>query len=88
MMLRRVLNISFWVIFSIIFAIWLIDFIRVRTESDPIFCLSRETIEIEGGTAEKCTGLGYRVIHYNSDTIGIGYEFGPFWLRVRGTDSE
>ena len=87
-MVKRVLNITFWVVFTIIFVIWLIDFIRVRTENDPIFCLNRQTIQIEGGTAEKCTGLGYRVIYYNSTTIGTGYEFGPFWIQVRGTDSE
>ena len=83
-MKRKIFNIVFWTIFTIVFVIWVIDFIRVRTENDPIFCLSRETITIDGGIAEKCTGLGYRVIHYNSETVGIGYDFGPFWMRVRG----
>ena len=83
-MAKKIFNIVFWVAFAILFAIWLIDFIRVRTENDPIFCLSRQTIQIEGGTAEKCTGLGYRVIFYDSDVIGTGYEFGPFWTQVRG----
>jgi len=88
-MVKKVLNITFWVVFTIVFAIWVIDFLMVRTENRPIFCLNRETITIEGGTAEVCNGLGYKVVHYNSETIGVGYEFGPFWLQVRGLeDSE
>lgn len=87
-MVKKILNIAFWVIFCIVFLIWLVDFLRVRAENNPIFCISRETVEIEGGTAEKCTGLGYRVIQYDSEVVGVGYEFGPFWIQVRGIPEE
>jgi len=83
---RKFLNTILWIVVIIWVAVCLVDFFKVRNSEDPIFCLKKETIETGTGTAEVCTGLGYKAYLYNCNSSdGKIYEgareFGPFWTE-------
>jgi hypothetical protein len=82
-MVKKIFNIAFWVVFSILMAIWLIDFFRVRGDADPMFCLSKTTHEFEDGEVRECLGLGYKVYSYDRESLTKGYEFGPFFIQMK-----
>ena len=80
---KKTLNIIFWVAFAILAFIWTFDFFRVRAESAPVFCIRERTHAFDNGTVDECLGLGYKVYNYNRDDQLEGYEFGPFFIRMR-----
>ncbi len=87
-MKKKVFNIVFWTAFAILATIWLVDFFRVRAENDPIFCLSQKEHVFDDGTVGECVGLGYKVYHYNRESVGTGLEFGPFFIDMREPEEE
>ncbi len=82
-MLKKVLNVAFWVLFAILLLIWVTDFLRVRADNDPIFCWGDKVHTFDDGDVEECTGLGYKVFKYNRDSLGQGSEFGPFFIKMQ-----
>ena len=83
---QKILNVVLWIIVLAWMAVCVIDFIKVQNEEDPIFCLKKSTIKTGTGTADVCTGLGYKVYDYNCGTeAGKNYhgaiQFGPFWTK-------
>lgn len=82
-MLKKILNVVFWVLFVILLSIWLIDFIKIRNEKDPIFCIKKKTHEFEDGTVNECLGLGYRIYNYNRSSLPKGIDFAPFFVKMR-----
>lgn len=82
-MIKKILNIAFWVIFAIILTIWLVDFFRVRSDNDPIFCLYEKEHKYEDGEVYECIGLGYKVYEYNRESLDKGLEFGPIFIKMR-----
>ena len=82
MLAKRVWNVVFWTLFAGLFAIWITDYIMVRSEKEPLFCLSKETHKFDDGTVNECTGLGYKVYTYNRTSIKAT-EFGPFFISMR-----
>ena len=80
---KKIFNIVFWVIVAILAIIWITDFMRIRDDKDPQFCLSTEVHEFEDGTVTECTGLGYKTYRYNRSSMSTGIEFGPFFMNMR-----
>jgi len=79
---NQVFNIIFWIVIIGLFIIWITDFIMVKTEKDPVFCISRETYKYDDGETKECVGLGYKIFEYNRDKYQ-GYEFGPFFTKIK-----
>ena len=84
---QRVMNIILWVVLFIWMGICLVDFFRTRTENEPIFCLSKETVKYDDGQVRICTGLGYKVFHYERASYK-GIEYGPFWSSDRSNKKD
>lgn len=80
--LKKVWNIVFWTLFVCIFAIWIIDFVQVKREKEPIFCISEKVHEYEDGTTKECVGLGYKVYTYNRKSLNIKSQFSPFFVKM------
>lgn len=80
---KKIFNIIFWVAVAILAVIWITDFMRIRDDKDPQFCLSKTVHEFEDGTVTECTGLGYKTYRYNRTSMSNGIEFGPFFMSMR-----
>ncbi len=59
-----------------------VDYFRVRQSKEPMFCISEKTVDYDDGSNTICTGLGYKVIHYNRTCLNAT-EFGPFLIHER-----
>jgi hypothetical protein len=64
----------------IVVGITLVDYLMVKNNNEPIFCISREVKENIDGNTNICNGLLYK--YY--DTVGDGYvskKFIPIWSK-------
>ena len=81
----KIVNVILWIVVLGWMALFIIEFIKVQNEKDPIFCIKKTTIKSGTGTAKVCTGLGYKVYNYNCSNNKHNYngavEFGPFWTK-------
>lgn len=84
----KIWDVVFWVLFAILACVWIVDFFRVKTEKQPMFCVSKETIEFEDGDVDKCVGLGYTVYEYNRESLDSGIQFGPFFMKMKESSAE
>ncbi len=82
-MIKKILNVAFWVIFSVVFVIWVVDFVLTQTGKDPIFCLKKVTHQYEDGKVDECTGLGYRIYNYDRKSLPKGVDFAPIFVKMR-----
>lgn len=80
---KRIFNIIFCVIIFILFLIWTFDFIKVRHQKQPSFCIKNNVYELEDGTVEECIGLGYKVYNYDSKNVNVKTEFGPVFIKMK-----
>ncbi len=65
-------------------ALVVIDFLAVKDNKDPKFCLSIKDIEYaDNKTTNVCTGLGYKVYKYYENDKLTATEFGPFFIKDR-----
>ena len=79
-MVKKILNIAFWVIIVLLLAVWAFDFIRVQSEKEPVFCLNKKVIKYDDGEVKQCTGLGYKIYEYDRASIDIKLQFAPFFI--------
>ncbi len=80
---RRILgNFIFWVIILGLFAVWVTDFMRVRDDKKPMFCIKKIEHKYDDGTTEECVGLGYKVYNYNRKSINLKSQFAPFFVSM------
>ena len=95
-MVKKILNVTFWVLFVILLAIWIIDFVKLKNEKEPIFCIKKEVHKYDDGTVDElgrptgnklevdeCLGLGYRIFNYNRSSLPKGRDFAPFFIKMR-----
>ena len=67
------------------------DYTRVNNKKEPKYCIWQKTEEkFENGTITSCTGLGYKVIHYNKtsedgDNVRVD-ELVPIWIKTKTLD--
>lgn len=78
--LYKIVNAILWVVLFAWMIIVVIDFVHVRKEEEPQFCFSEKVIKYDDGTVTERTGLGYKVISYNRESLKA-IEFGPFWIK-------
>ena len=81
---KKVIDIIFWLAFAIVALTWVVDFINVNNEKEPIFCIKNKVHEYDDGQTTECIGLGYKVYGYNRTSTGTGHEFGPFFIKMKG----
>ena len=81
--LKRTWDFIFWGIILIILATWIVDFVNVKQNKEPQFCLKKETIQVENGTVDSCLGVGYKVFTYHTTKYDNARDFGPFWSEPR-----
>ena len=79
---RRLGNFIFWIIILGLFAVWVTDFIRVRDDKKPMFCIKKIEHKYDDGTTEECVGLGYKVYTYNRKSINLKSQFAPFFVSM------
>ena len=80
---KKIFDVVFWVIIVGLAIIWLTDFINVKANKDPIFCISQKTHTFDDGTVEECVGLGYKVYTYDRSSFSKGRQFGPFFIGMK-----
>lgn len=80
---KLVFNIIFWVGITVLAVIWLTDFIKIKNEKEPIFCLSEKTHKFDDGTVDECVGLGYKVYSYHRESLNNAYQFSPFFVGMK-----
>ena len=67
------------------------DYTRVNDKKEPKYCnWQKEKKDYDNGSIESCTGLGYKVVHYNKETeagekISVD-EFIPIWVKTKTLD--
>lgn len=81
--LRKAWDIFFWVCVAILVFIWISDFINVKNDKSPKYCIKTETVEVSDGTVDSCLGLGYKIFTYHTSKYEGAREFGPFWATPR-----
>ena len=86
-LVQKVMNTIIWVILLGWISICVTDFIRTQNLEKPMFCIKEETVQYNDGDVYICTGLGYKVFHYNRASF-TGVEYGPFWSKDRSAESE
>lgn len=79
---KKIFDIVFWVVIIVLFAVWLTDFIQVKNENKPVFCLKTVEHSYDDGTTSECIGLGYKVYTYNRDSLKIKSQFSPFFVKM------
>lgn len=79
---RKIGNFIFWILIIGLFAVWVTDFVRVKTDEKPMFCVKRIEHKYDDGTTEECVGLGYKVYNYNRKSINIRSQFAPFFVGM------
>lgn len=84
--IKKIIDVIFWLALAILALIWIIDFINVNNEKEPVFCIKTEVHEYDDGQTVECTGLGYKIYNYNRASTGTGYEFGPFFIKMKDAE--
>ena len=80
---KKIFDVVFFFFFVGLAIIWITDFINVKNDKDPIFCISQKTHTFDDGTVEECVGLGYKVYDYNRTSLSYGRQFGPFFIGMK-----
>lgn len=80
---KKIFDVVFWIVIIGLAIIWLTDFINVKNDKDPVFCISQKTHTFDDGTVEECVGLGYKVYTYDRSSFSKGRQFGPFFIGMR-----
>lgn len=75
-----ILDIILWGIVAVWVFICISDFIRVRNEEQPKFCIKNGTTDYDDGEVKWCVGLGYKVYDYKRDCFNA-LQYGPFWTK-------
>ena len=81
-MVRKIIQIVLIVIILGWLGLVIYDFLNVRSDKDPKFCIKNTTVNYdEGKKTEICTALGYKVLKYYEDDQLTATEFGPFFIK-------
>ena len=81
-MFKIVWNVIFWICVVVLFAVWIIDFVNVKNDKKPMFCIQEKTHKYNDGTVDECIGLGYKIYNYHRDSIKIKSQFAPFFIGM------
>lgn len=85
---RTIFNIIFWLAVLVLAFTWIMDFIKVKNNEKPQFCISNKTHEFDDGKVDECLGLGYKVYTYDRDSMTKGAEFVPFFMSMKEPEKD
>lgn len=80
--LYRIWTIFFWIAFAVTITIWTIDFIKVKKDDNPIFCIKKVEHQYDDGVTNECRGLGYHIYSYDRTSTGKARQFRPFFIKM------
>lgn len=80
---KIIFNVVFWLVILVLLFTWGMDYMNVRSNKKPSFCISNKTHKFDDGNVLECTGLGYKVYTYNRSSMENGTEFVPFFMGMR-----
>lgn len=80
---KLIFNIIFWLTISVLLFTWIMDYINVRNNKKPSFCLKNITHKFDDGNVTECVGLGYKVFNYDRASMTKGSEFVPFFINMK-----
>lgn len=83
----KIVNIVLWIVLICWMIVVFYDYIKVKNEESPKFCLGNKTTTYDDGDVTTCSGLGYKVITYNRTSFKA-IEFGPFWIKDRTAEDK
>lgn len=78
---KIVWNVVFWVFIVSLFTVWTIDFINVKNNREPAFCIKEKVHKYKDGTTTECIGLGYKV-YTNKRKSNKTSQFAPFFIKM------
>lgn len=81
-LVKKIWDITFWVVICILAFIWIFDFIKVKKNEHPMFCLAKNTYTFSDGTVDECIGLGYKVYEYHRTNLNVSTQFSPFFMGM------
>lgn len=80
-MFKKVFSALVTILFLGIGVMWLLDYNKVSSGLEPVFCLKKDVYVYDDGATNVCTGLGYKIFEYkrtnNTKTV-----VGPFWYEL------
>lgn len=80
---KIIFNFIFWAIILVLLFTWIMDYINVRNDKKPAYCIKNISHKFEDGTVDECVGLGYKVFTYNRDSMAKASEFVPFFIGMK-----
>lgn len=80
---KIIFNFIFWAVIIVLLFTWIMDYVHVRNNEKPSFCLKKITHKFDDGKVEECVGLGYKVYTYNRTSMTNGSEFVPFFIDMK-----
>lgn len=81
--IKIIFNIFFWIAVVVLAVIWVSDYMKVRDNKEPKYCLETKIHEFEDGSVKECIGLGYKTYKYERISMPNAIEFGPFFMKMR-----
>lgn len=80
-------NVIFWVFIVLLFTVWIVDFINVKNNREPAFCIKEKVHKYKDGTTTECIGLGYKV-YTNKRNDNKTSQFAPFFIKMDSVEEE
>lgn len=84
--MKKILSMIFKILIILAIIAWVaiifVDYFKVTSTGEPIFCIKEDTKTYDDGTVYVCTGLGYKMYRYDRKSISA-VEFGPFFIQER-----
>ena len=79
----KIYTFVFWILLFLLAVVWITDFVRVKNDLTPVFCVAKYVNDYDDGSVEVCKGLGYNVYEYNRTSIDIKTQFSPFFIGMK-----
>lgn len=80
---KRIFDIVFWVLIIGLAIIWVVDFVNVKQNKEPRFCVKTVIHQYSDGTVKECVGLGYHVYNYDRTSTNLKTQFSPFFIGIQ-----
>ncbi len=80
---KIIFNIIFWLVIAVLLFTWISDYLNVRNDKKPVFCISNKTHKFDDGKVKECVGLGYKIYTYDRSSMEKGSEFVPFFVDMK-----
>ncbi len=76
----NVLKNIFWICILLTILIVFTDYMMVKSDKEPIFCIKKDTLVKDDYTIYRCTGIVYKYYSITSDSY-YSKKFVPIWSK-------